>query len=277
MSQLNPGLDLSSNAYTLIGIGPCTVSLINGLNPATIVVADSIPDPTAVGFDLDQNTISRRISVASNVYGKNKTSSTSTVNYIAEVIDGTGTPVSGAAMPPGGSGTLGWLSAIFSSNGTLGSSISSLGTSILNGYTTLSASISSLTSSITGGITITGTPGVTVTNTPHVSVDSLPAINLAANQSVTIGNTSSSPVNTSDTNLLAAIQSLYSALRPYSTIVDTTSTAGYTYICEAVPGTLSSAAAWRIQRIDGSGNVTFAAAAAFSQIADNRANLTYST
>ena len=51
-----------------------------------------------------------------------------------------------------------------------------------------------------------------------------------------------------------------------------------TYICEAAPGTLTSAAAWRIQRISVSGTVTtisYAGGGKFDQIADNRASLTY--
>ena len=65
---------------------------------------------------------------------------------------------------------------------------------------------------------------------------------------------------------------------PFASIVDTTTTAGYTYICEAPPGTPTSDAAWRISRLNqttgqtewagGSGN--------FTQIADNRASLAYS-
>jgi hypothetical protein len=51
-----------------------------------------------------------------------------------------------------------------------------------------------------------------------------------------------------------------------------------TYICEAVPGTATSAAAWRVQRVSVSGTVTtirYAGTGAFNQVADNRASLTY--
>ena len=60
-------------------------------------------------------------------------------------------------------------------------------------------------------------------------------------------------------------------------IIDQTTSATYTYICEALPGTASSAAAWRISRLttatgviqwaDGNGK--------FDNVADNRASLTY--
>jgi len=64
---------------------------------------------------------------------------------------------------------------------------------------------------------------------------------------------------------------------PLAKIVDSSTTAGSTYTCEAAPGALSSAAAWRISKTvaatgvttwaDGNGN--------FDNIADNRASLTY--
>ena len=63
-----------------------------------------------------------------------------------------------------------------------------------------------------------------------------------------------------------------------ASIVDTTTSASYIYICEAAPGSATSAAVWRCSRItvatgvtawaDGDGN--------FDNIADNRASLTYS-
>lgn len=56
------------------------------------------------------------------------------------------------------------------------------------------------------------------------------------------------------------------------------STAGTTYVCEAPAGTATSAAGWRIQRIVVSGGVTritWAASGAMTQVADNRAALTY--
>lgn len=56
-------------------------------------------------------------------------------------------------------------------------------------------------------------------------------------------------------------------------IIDTTTSATYSYHCEAAPGTATSAAAWRISRLtvatgvvqwaDGNGN--------FDNVADNRA------
>lgn len=56
------------------------------------------------------------------------------------------------------------------------------------------------------------------------------------------------------------------------------STVGTTYVCEAPAGTATSAAGWRIQRIVVAGNVTritWAAGGAMTQVADNRAALTY--
>ena len=65
---------------------------------------------------------------------------------------------------------------------------------------------------------------------------------------------------------------------PFASIVDTTTTAGYTYICEAPPGTLTSDANWRISRLNQStGQTEWASGVgSFTQIADNRASLTYS-
>lgn len=64
----------------------------------------------------------------------------------------------------------------------------------------------------------------------------------------------------------------------YATNIDKTSTAGYVYICEAAPGTLSSAAAWRISRVDlATGSTKWAGGSAeFDKIADNRTSLAYS-
>lgn len=61
-------------------------------------------------------------------------------------------------------------------------------------------------------------------------------------------------------------------------IIDYTSTANYVYICQAAPGTVSTAGAWRIQRMNlQTGTVTWAGGVGdFTQIADNRAALTYS-
>lgn len=56
------------------------------------------------------------------------------------------------------------------------------------------------------------------------------------------------------------------------------STVGTTYVCEAPAGTATSAAGWRIQRIvvsAGVTRITWAAGGAMTQIADNRAALTY--
>lgn len=60
-------------------------------------------------------------------------------------------------------------------------------------------------------------------------------------------------------------------------VIDVAS-ASVTYICEAVPGTATSAASWRVQRISVSGNVTtisYAGGGKFDQVADDRASLTY--
>lgn len=70
-----------------------------------------------------------------------------------------------------------------------------------------------------------------------------------------------------------------SALEPaLASITDTVTSASYIYICEAAPGSATSAAVWRCSRLtvatgvlawaDGDGN--------FDNIADNRASLTYS-
>lgn len=59
----------------------------------------------------------------------------------------------------------------------------------------------------------------------------------------------------------------------YAEIIDTTTSATYNYHCEAQPGTLTSAALWRISRLTvATGIVQWADGnSAFDNIADNRA------
>lgn len=60
---------------------------------------------------------------------------------------------------------------------------------------------------------------------------------------------------------------------PVAEIIDTTSSATYAYHCEATPGTLTSAAAWRISRLTvASGVIQWADGnGKFDNIADDRA------
>lgn len=60
-------------------------------------------------------------------------------------------------------------------------------------------------------------------------------------------------------------------------IIDQTSSATYYYHCEAIPGTATSAAAWRISRLTvASGVVQWADGnGKFDNVADNRTSLTY--
>ncbi len=66
--------------------------------------------------------------------------------------------------------------------------------------------------------------------------------------------------------------------QPLAFIADTTTSATYTYLCEALPGTLASAAAWRVSRIEkATGVCTWADGNSdFDNVANNRASLTYS-
>lgn len=63
-----------------------------------------------------------------------------------------------------------------------------------------------------------------------------------------------------------------------ASIIDSTTTAGTTYFCYAVPGTLSSAASWKISKtVDATGVKTWADGNAnYDNVADNRASLSYS-
>ena len=65
---------------------------------------------------------------------------------------------------------------------------------------------------------------------------------------------------------------------PFASIVDSTTTAGYIYFCDAAPGTATSAASWRISRMNTTTGQTMWADgnANFDNIADNRASLSYS-
>lgn len=58
-------------------------------------------------------------------------------------------------------------------------------------------------------------------------------------------------------------------------IIDQTTTAGSTYVCEAYPGTASSSALWRISRLSATGLRYANGNAGFVHIADNRASLSY--
>ena len=60
---------------------------------------------------------------------------------------------------------------------------------------------------------------------------------------------------------------------PVAEIIDTTTSATYSYFCEAAPGTLASAAAWRISRLTvATGVIQWADGnAAFDNVAANRA------
>jgi len=60
------------------------------------------------------------------------------------------------------------------------------------------------------------------------------------------------------------------------TLIDTTTTADTIYICKAGRGVATSAASWFIKAIDLSGPITVkSASAAYDQVADDRASLTY--
>lgn len=62
-------------------------------------------------------------------------------------------------------------------------------------------------------------------------------------------------------------------------ILDDSTTANTVYICTALVGTLSSAAAWQVKKLDTSSGSTTTWAdgnALFDNIADNRASLSYS-
>ncbi len=62
-----------------------------------------------------------------------------------------------------------------------------------------------------------------------------------------------------------------------TTIVDSTGTPGYTYICKASPGTSAAVTGWQICRIDSTGSKLWAGgSAAFDKIAANRAGYSYS-
>lgn len=64
----------------------------------------------------------------------------------------------------------------------------------------------------------------------------------------------------------------------YASIVDTTSSAEFTYMCEAVPGTQPALAAWRICRMENATGITTWADgnANFDNVAANRTTLAYS-
>lgn len=69
----------------------------------------------------------------------------------------------------------------------------------------------------------------------------------------------------------------YFVAAPLASIVDSTTTAGSVYTCEAAPGSLSSAAVWRIsKKVTATGITTWADGnGSFDNVADNRAGLTY--
>lgn len=64
----------------------------------------------------------------------------------------------------------------------------------------------------------------------------------------------------------------------YTTLLDSTSTAGYVYVGEVAPGTAQSASAWRIQKINSTtGDTTWAdGVATFIKVWNSRTSYTYS-
>lgn len=68
------------------------------------------------------------------------------------------------------------------------------------------------------------------------------------------------------------------SLQPLQLLVDSTSTSNVTYLGKSLPGTATSAAAWKIAKIDTNSNVNmkWAGLGEFNQIWDNRTSLTYS-
>lgn len=79
----------------------------------------------------------------------------------------------------------------------------------------------------------------------------------------------------SDTVKVAVVKA---AEEVYTTVIDNTSTANVTYMCEAPVGSLTSAAVWRCQKIDSGSTpntIKWAGTGDFDQIADNRTSLTY--
>lgn len=71
---------------------------------------------------------------------------------------------------------------------------------------------------------------------------------------------------------------VYSIAAPLASIVDSTTTAGSVYTCEAAPGSATSAAVWRIsKKVTATGVTTWANGDGnFDNIADNRASISYS-
>lgn len=63
----------------------------------------------------------------------------------------------------------------------------------------------------------------------------------------------------------------------YNEIIDSTTTAGFTYFCRAAIGTPEATAGWQVSRMEGAtGKIMWADAnAKFDNIASNRASLTY--
>lgn len=139
---------------------------------------------------------------------------------------------------------------------------------------------------INGKIAVCNTSNVTISTMPAVAVSSMPPVTVtippggatAANQ--VAGNASLTSIDgkitacdTTDVTItsMPAIPAAYWALR-----MDEGAT--YTYVGEAVPGTLDAAASWRIKRItNASGSIVWADGNSSSDnIWNNRAALAYS-
>ena len=66
------------------------------------------------------------------------------------------------------------------------------------------------------------------------------------------------------------------SVETYIMQVDNTSSATYTYIGEAEPGSLGTAAVWRIMQVtNANGSIAYADSGNFSQVWNNRTGLTY--
>lgn len=77
---------------------------------------------------------------------------------------------------------------------------------------------------------------------------------------------------------LSDLANSHVAFPSYNELIDSVTTAGFTYFCEAPIGTALSAAGWRISRLeDATGKLMWADGnAKFDNVADDRATITYS-
>lgn len=264
--------------YTLAGMGPLTIQIENG---SGVLVIQNATQPDLSGTlpsSAVTGTTSQDFTVAQNVWvmpipGAVSTACTISISYdVGNTAGSAQTLITGSTLPTNAAQEAGGhLAAIDAKTPALGIALAAGSVPVVLTATQL-ASLITPTIQNTGFVATQATASalnatVVGTGTFSVQVSSIPNVTLA-----TTGTGATPPI-------VGTVSSEDIAL---ASIVDS-SNALYVYFCEALPGALTSAAAWRCSRLTvATGQLMWAnlstgtgAMGSFKDIADNRAALTY--